>query len=217
MPGTITRATALNNLLRATENPSAKLGPDQSLVLFDAKLNDRSSLRFFIEPFEARDIGQFSQPVQFAGATFAPNTDTFSRYRLTDIRLLYQYNLLSQNTRWDFKLGGAVSAQRTVVELATTENPPASSAKVDDWARLPLINLEGVYNIRSNMALIAVGNWISTSNDEHLDASIMFNYLFDRHWDAGFGYGEYKRRTDTAELFNSVKYNVVMLNVGYTF
>ena len=186
-------------------------------VEFDAKLNEASSLRFFVEPFEARDIGQFSQPVQFAGSTFAPNTDTYSRYRLYDIRLQYNYNLLSKNTRWDFKIGAAVSAQRTVVELATTEDPPAVSAKVDDWVLLPLLNLEGAYNIGSNMALIANGNWISTSDDEHFDAQLMFNYLFDRHWDAGIGYGEYKRTTDTSELFNSVKYNVVLLNVGYTF
>ena len=186
-------------------------------VQFDAKLTEASSVRFLVEPFEARDIGQFSQPVNFAGSTFAPNTDTFSRYRLTDIRLLYNYNLLSQNNQWDFKIGGALSAQRTVVELATTDDPPSTYGKVDDWAVLPLLNLEGAYNIGSNMALIAESNWISTSSDEHLDASLMFNYMFDRHWDAGIGYAEYKRRTDTSELFNSVKYNIVMLNVGYTF
>ncbi len=186
-------------------------------VQFDAKLSEASNLRFLIEPFEARDIGQFSQPVNFAGDTFPANTDTYSRYRLTDIRLLYNYNLLSQNDRWDLKIGGAVSAQRTVVELATTEEPPANYGKVDDWVFLPLLNAEAAYNIGSNMALIAEGNWISTSSDDHFDGSLMFNYMFDRHWDAGIGYGEYKRRTDVSELFNSVKYNVVLLNVGYTF
>jgi hypothetical protein len=186
-------------------------------VQFDARLTDASNLRFSIEPFEARDIGQFSQPVNFAGDTFPANTDTFSRYRLTDIRLLYNYNLLSQNNKWDFKIGGAISAQRTVVELSSTNDPPTNVGKVDDWAFLPLINAEAAYNIGNNMALIAESNWMSTSNDEHLDASLMFNYMFDRHWDAGIGYGEYKRRTDTAELLNSVKYNIVLLNVGYTF
>lgn len=186
-------------------------------VQFDAKLSDASNLRFSIEPFEARDTGQFSQPVNFAGDTFPANTDTFSRYRLTDIRLLYNYNLLSRNDKWDFKIGGALSAQRTVVELSSTDDPPTNYGKVDDWTLLPLLNAEAAYNIGSNMALIAEGNWMSTSNDDHVDASLMFNYMFDRHWDAGIGYGEYKRRTDTAELLNSVKYNIVILNVGYTF
>ena len=186
-------------------------------VRFDAKLSERSHLGFSIEPFEARDQGQFSQPVNFGGTSFPANNNTFSRYRLTDIRLQYSYNLLPQNNKWDFKVGGAISAQRTVVELRTSEDPPAFSGKVDDWAFLPLLNLEGTYNIKNSMALIAESNWISTSNDEHLEASLMFNYLFDRHWDAGIGYGEYTRRTDTSELFNSVKYNVVILNVGYTF
>jgi hypothetical protein len=45
----------------------------------------------------------------------------------------------------------------------------------------------------------------------------MFNYLFDRHWDAGIRYAEYNRRTDTSELLNEVKYNIVVLNDGYTF
>ena len=48
-------------------------------------------------------------------------------------------------------------------------------------------------------------------------ASLMFNYMFDRHWDAGIGYAEYNRRTDTSELLNEVKYNIIVLNVGYTF
>ena len=185
-------------------------------VQFDARLDKKSELRFLIEPFEARDIGQFSSPVNFAGTTFAANTDTYSRYRLTDIRLQYQYNLLPES-KWDFKIGAALSAQRTVVELATTEDPPANSAKVDDWTLLPLLHVEAAYNIDTNMALIAEGNWISTSNDEHLDASLMFNYMFDRHWDAGIGYAEYQRETDTSELFNRAEYNIVVLNVGYTF
>ena len=45
----------------------------------------------------------------------------------------------------------------------------------------------------------------------------MFNYLFDRHWDAGIGYSEYNRKTDTSDLYNEVEYNIVVLNVGYTF
>jgi hypothetical protein len=67
------------------------------------------------------------------------------------------------------------------------------------------------------MKFIAEGSWMKTSEYEHLDASLMFNYLFDRHWDAGIGYAEYYRRTDTSELLNEVKYNVIVLNVGYTF
>ena len=185
-------------------------------VEFDARLTESSELRFSIEPFEARDIGQFAQPVNFAGDTFPANTDIISRYRLTELRLQYQYNLLPHG-QWDFKIGGALSVQRTVVELITDDDPPSSSGRVDDWNILPLLHLQGAYNIGTNMALIAEGSWISTSDDEHLDASLMFNYMFDRHWDAGLGYGEYRRETDTSELFNKVKYNIVMFNVGYTF
>jgi len=148
------------------------------------------------------------------GATGDPS---FNACRETCRELVYHYNLLPQNTKWDFKVGGALSSQRTVIELATTEDPPATSGRVEDWVFLPLLSLDGRYNIRNNMALVAEGNWISTSNDDHLDATISFNYLFDRHWDAGIGYGEYRRTIDTSELFNSVKYNLVTLNVGYTF
>lgn len=186
-------------------------------IVFSAQVTDRSELTFSIEPFEARDVGQFSAPVNFAGSTFAANTDIYSRYRLTDIRLQYQYNLLPAR-KWDLKIGGALSAQRTVVELETNETvTPVTYGKVDDWIILPLLHLEGAYHISKSMILTAEGSWIETSEDEHLDGSLMFNYLFDRHWDAGIGYAEYKRRTDTSELLNEVKYNVIMLNVGYTF
>ena len=73
------------------------------------------------------------------------------------------------------------------------------------------------YNLSSNMALTAECSWISISNDVHCDATLMLNYLFDRLWDAGIGYGGYKRHTDTGDLFNSIEYNVVLLNLGYMF
>jgi hypothetical protein len=216
-----------NNVFRSPNNSS---GTEFNLVtfserndptttanlVFSAQLDDRSELMFSIEPFEARDIGQFSSDVNFAGDTFPANTDVQSRYRLIDARLQYQYDLLESYT-WDFKLGGSISAQRTVLELSTTEGIPSSYGKVDDWVFLPLLHVEGVYHIDRSMALIAEGSWMETSDDRHLDGSLMFNYQFDRHWDAGIGYGEYHRRTDTSELLNDVSYNIVLLNVGYTF
>lgn len=185
-------------------------------IMFSARLTDRSELMFSIEPFEARDIGQFSTPVNFAGDTFAANTDVYSRYRLIDSRIQYQYDLLASNV-WDFKVGAALSAQRTVLELSTTEDVPTSYGKVDDWVLLPLVHLEGVYHLGRSMAFTAEGSWVETSQDKHLDASLMFNYFFDRHWDAGIGYGEYNRKTDTSDLYNEVEYNILVLNVGYTF
>lgn len=185
-------------------------------IEFNIQLTDRSELLFSIAPFEARDIGQFSTPVNFAGDTFAANTDVVSRYRLIDSRVQYQYDLLASRT-WDFKIGGAISAQRTVLELLTTEPIPTSSGKADDWVVLPLLHLEGVYHLGSSMAFIAEGSWIETSEHDQLDGSLMFSYMFDRHWDAGIGYAEYKRKTDTSELFNEVKYNIIVFNVGYTF
>ena len=185
-------------------------------IMFSAQLSNRSELMFSIEPFEARDIGQFSNPVNFAGETFAANTDVQSRYRLIDSRIQYQYDLLASNV-WDFKVGAAVSAQRTVLELQTTEDVPVSYGKVDDWVFLPLLHLEGAYHLGKSMVFTAEGSWIETSEDEQFDASLMFNYLFDRHWDAGIGYGEYNRKTDTSDLYNEVEYNVIVMNVGYTF
>ena len=185
-------------------------------IMFSAQLSDRSELMFSIEPFEARDIGQFSNPVNFAGDTFAANTDVNSRYRLIDSRIQYQYDLLASNV-WDFKVGAAVSAQRTVLELETTEDVPVSYGKVDDWVFLPLLHLEGAYHLGKSMVITAEGSWIETSEDEQFDASLMFNYLFDRHWDAGIGYAEYNRKTDTSDLYNEVEYNVIVMNVGYTF
>ena len=88
----------------------------------------------------------------------------------------------SQASRtWDFKIGGAIAAQRTVLELATTEDDPVSSGKVDDWVFLPLLHLEGVYHLGKSMAFTAEVSWIETSEDEQLDGSLMFNYMFDRH------------------------------------
>lgn len=106
---------------------------------------------------------------------------------------------------------------QTVLELSTTEDVTTSYGKVDDWVLLPLVHLEGVCHLDRSMAFTAESSSIETLHNKHLDASLMFNYLFDRHWDAGIGYGEYNRKTDTSGLYNEVKYNILVLNVEYTF
>ena len=58
---------------------------------------------------------------------------------------------------------------------------------------------------------------VSLSDQEQLDANVHLAYRFNRHWDAGIGYGIYDTQRDTAELKNDVSYEVLMTFVGYSF
>lgn len=170
---------------------------------------------FSVEPFEARDNGSFTQATDFAGQTYQPGVEIGSAYRMTDIRLQYFYDLMpSSKTILEF--GGGIAYQRTTVEISTTSGVITSSeASSDIW--LPLVNAAAGYQFNPRLSVVAEVGGLSLSNQKQFDASLSVGYRLDRYWDAGIGYGIYQHDTESSDLSNDVKYNVLMTYVGYSF
>lgn len=183
-------------------------------VIVKAELNKHHSVAFSVAPFEARDIGQFSSPVNFAGSTYPANTDLASSYRRTDLRLDYVYNLIPDR-KGTIGVGASLAALRTSVELATADNSIYN--KVDEWVVTGLLHLDLAYPLSSRWFVYGEVNGADWSDVKHLDTSLMFYYQFDKHWRGGIGTGEYNSKLDTSELKDDVEYNIFKLSVAYTF
>lgn len=193
-----------------TTNPHTTAVP-----MFEWFIGEQNTLAVSLSPYEARDFGAFSQPTQFAGATFPANTQLRSAYRMNEFRAIYQYDF-STSTRWELKAGGSLVWSRTVLELQTTEGPLVS-AEVDDNTWLPLLSAGMTFKFTRKWSLYADINWISLSNDEQLDGGIGITYQFNRHWDASIGYAFYNRDIETDELTNHAIFDILAFNVGYTY
>ena len=73
------------------------------------------------------------------------------------------------------------------------------------------------YQINPRLSLAAELTGFSLSDQKQLDANVHFKYRFNRHWDAGLGYGIYEMKRDTEELKNEVNYDILLTFVGYSF
>lgn len=183
-------------------------------IIVKAELNKHHSVAFSISPFEARDTGQFSSPVNFAGSTYPASTDLASAYRRTDLRLDYVYNLIPDH-KGTIGVGASLAALRTSVELATADNLIYN--KVDEWVVTGLLHLDLAYPLSSRWFVYGEMNGADWSDIKHLDTSLIFYYQFDKDWRGGIGTGEYNSKLDASELKNDVEYNLFKLSVAYTF
>lgn len=176
--------------------------------------SNRHRVLFSFEPFEARDTGRVSQPTDFQGVTFLPGEELASSYRLTDVRLQYYYDFAPQHPLI-LEAGLSIAYQRIQFILATQDETKSGDVRSEEW--LPLINGTVGYQINPRVSVVADLSGFSLSDQEQLDANIHLAYRFNRHWDAGIGYGIYETKRDTSELRNDVSYDILMTFVGYSF
>jgi hypothetical protein len=165
-------------------------------------------------PFEARDTGRVSQATNFQGVNFLPGEELASSYRLTDARLQYYYDFAPQHPLI-LKAGVGLAYQRINFTLSTQDQTKFAEVSDSEW--LPLVNGIVGYQINPRVSVAAELSGLSLSDQELLEANVHLAYRFNRHWDAGIGYGIYDTQRDTAELKNDVSYDVLMTFVGYSF
>ncbi|MFV2058507.1 MAG: phosphatase PAP2 family protein [Thiohalomonadales bacterium] len=193
-----------------TTNPQTTAVPAISWFL-----GDQHTLALSLSPYEARDFGRFSETVNFNGTVFPANIEIRSAYRMTEVRVAYDYDF-AKVASFEFRVGASLIYTRTVLELYTTEGP-ALLEKIDDKMWLPLLNLGLDYEISRKWSFAADVSAISLSEDKQVDGSLLFSYQFDQHWDGAFGYTFYSRDIETSTLANRARYDILTLVAGYSF
>ncbi len=176
--------------------------------------SDRHRALFSFAPFESRDTGRVTQPTNFQGVSFLPGEELASSYRLTDARLQYSYDFAPQHPLI-LEAGVGVAYQRINFTLITQDQ--TKFAEVSDTEWLPLVNGVLGYQINPRVSVAAELLGFSLSDQDLVDANVHLAYRFNRHWDAGIGYGIYDTKRDTSELRNEVSYDVLMTFVGFSF
>lgn len=180
-------------------------------------LNQKQELEFVLAPFESRDVGQFSEPVSFAGKTFPENIDTRSAWRYYTLQGVWLYSIVN-NEQVKLQGGIGLSAQFTTVELRMVTNTDTIEAKVDDNVILPYVRLVFAYHLSRKFSVIADGQGIKLSNDSFLDTGISLMWNFNPDWHAALGYRFYAVEISTDELFNQVQYpSIFGVSFGHSF
>lgn len=181
---------------------------------FERIICERHRLALGWWPFETRDVGTLSQPVDFGGVTYPAETEINSAWRMHDIRLRYRY-ALTPRSKWDIQIGGGLLLQDTYISLQTVDESLDSS--IEDVALVPYAHYSIGYLFGEHWALSSGGALSKLSNDWLVDTGIYVDYLLNRHWGLRVGYQFYDREISTDELFNRVSYNIPHVSVNYSW
>ncbi len=183
-------------------------------IAYIQRQTGRHFFQLSVVPFEARDQGRFSQPMQFNGSTYLPGETIRSRYRLTDWRLQYYFDLFPDK-KLILRFGGGLSYQNLVVNLKTISNTKIETAKSD--ILIPLVNAILGFQFHPRLLLLAELSGVSISNQEQLDANISLLFRLSQKWDVKVDYGIYKHDTERSGLRNKAEFNLLMCSVGYSW
>jgi len=185
-----------------------------SAAMVNVNIKENHDVWVMLNPFEARDQGKFSQPVNFGGQTFPSDTLIYSAWRMEDLRIGYQYRLPDTGT-WNFRFGASLAALWTSIKLLTPDE--SISAEVKDFVIMPLIRLYAGYRFSEQFELSFDIEGMQFTSDRLVDLGFMFNWNISRQWKAWIGYRFYDKDITTEDLFNRVSYNALGLGVGHTF
>jgi hypothetical protein len=185
-----------------------------STVNFEVRINESHSLLFGWDPFESRDFGRFSEPVDFGGVVFPADSTLRSAYRLYDVRARYTYSFITDGP-WLANAGLGLMYQEVAMKLQTEDE--SLKARADDSVLLPYIHATLGYAFSERFEGVFDMEGLSLSSDWMLDTVFMLNYNMGYQWTAHAGYRYYGRRIETDDLRNEVAYNIPYLAISYSW
>jgi hypothetical protein len=106
-------------------------------VRLDVRLGRKHVLSGLYAPLEINASGSFSQPVSFAGETFAPGVPVTGRYVFNSYRVTYRYEFLDKGG-WRLGIGVTGKVRDAVISLKTT----SQYAEKPNVGVVPLVNFK---------------------------------------------------------------------------
>jgi membrane-associated phospholipid phosphatase len=177
-------------------------------------LGGRNELLALILPFDSRDHGVFDAPVSFGGYVFPAGVRIDTRWELYDLRLRWR-NAVVNTAHWGIHLGAGLSYQNTSLEMKTEDEGTQASVTATSW--LPYAHAELGWKFLSRWELAARGSGGALGGDWMLNAGSSLQFLLSPRWDFGAGYRYYARSTGTTDLENQARYQMLFLEIGYTW
>lgn len=179
-------------------------------LYYDPK--ERHTIYTEFYPLEARDLGTFSTPVNFAGTVFPANETIQSRWRQYEFRFGWSYDL-DIDPDWITRLGAELEMIYMTVELQS--DTPALSKQVDQLYGLPLLTANLGYRITPKLSIQLDVDGIWLGDNSLLDAGIYFSYKPSPRWEWHLGYRYYEQKISESELENKFSYQMPIMAVSY--
>lgn len=175
------------------------------------KISPNHIVAFEWAPYEARNRGNFTTPVNFQNITFSGPARY--AYRMYETRLKYAYNWIDDESAW---LRTGISATYIYNSLELTDDG-GNYARNRTETVLPQVFASAGWWFISDWALFAEGSWGRLSGERAQDCTAGFAWQIDPQWVFSGGYRYYDRLVDQDDWYNHLTQHQPFLSLAYSW
>jgi hypothetical protein len=171
----------------------------------------RHGLRALLAPLSVTGTGNLDQPVEFAGASYTPDTPVEATYRFNSWRLTYRY-MFYDGRRFRWWIGFTAKIRDAEIKL---QQGDISSNKTD-VGFVPLLHISGLYRFNEQWSVILDADALAGGPGRAEDASIKVGYDINDRWAVRVGYRTVEGGADVEEVYNFAWLHYVVASVVLT-
>jgi hypothetical protein len=170
-------------------------------------LNDRHGLRLLLAPLSYTETGIFDEPVDFAGASYAPDLPTEATYEFNSWRVSYRYRF--RNTeRWQLWVGATVKIRDAKIELRQGD----TTSHDDDLGFVPLAHFAADLRMAERWHATFDVDALAGGPGRAIDAALKIAYDVNERWTVTAGYRTVEGGADVDEVYNFAWFNAAVVS-----
>jgi hypothetical protein len=188
-------------------------GPEPAARLYLTwNINNRHSLRGLLAPLAYTETGSFTDPVDFAGASFVPGNPVDATYKFNSWRLSYRYRFLERE-RLKLSVGFTAKVRDAKIELIQG----STTSKKTDLGFVPLLYLKADWRFAGKWHLLFDFDGLAGGPGRAFDIALKLHYAINNHWGLSTGYRTLEGGADVESVYNFAWLHYAVVSGTYRF
>jgi hypothetical protein len=173
-------------------------------------INQRHALRALAAPLSITETSTLDSAVDFAGASFEPDTPTEATYKFNSWRLTYSYRFY-QSDRWSWRVGFTAKIRDAKIKLAQGNN----AAEKTDVGFVPLLHINGIYRFTPRWSAVLDLDALAGGPGRAEDVSLKVYRAINERWRVSAGYRTVEGGADVEEVYNFAWLHYAVISIDY--
>ena len=175
-------------------------------------INERHSLRGLLAPLSYTETGVFTDPVEFAGASYAAGDPVDGTYKFNSWRIGYRYRFLNRE-HLKLSVGFTAKIRDAKIELEQGN----TTSKDTDLGFVPLLYLGADWGFTENWYLIFDFEGLAGGPGRAFDIALKLQYDFNDHWGVSAGYRTVEGGADVESVYNFAWFHYAVVSGSFRF
>ncbi len=172
--------------------------------------DESNELRVLVAPLSFTETGSLGRPVEFAGASYAPDVPTAGTYRFNSYRITYRHRV-HQGASWTWWVGGTAKIRDALIEL----RQGATTSRKKDVGFVPLLHLASDWRLSDRWHLTSDVDALAGGPGRAEDVAVKLRYDPGRRWAVAAGYRTVEGGADVDAVYTFAWLHYAALSVLY--